>query len=195
MIATAQLIASDTANPTSGDLQRREGVRPDLLAGGPPLLGDAQRGGQHLRAHPGGGDEPLPGDQPDGDEDEGRQDGGEGAADAPGAEGGRFRRAPRDVSMVALLRWECSKATMLHSAKPAGLHHGAPWGAVRRLDRARLRHGAARYSSVNHVAKSGRAVNGLPSGPTSVPVSYRNPENPDHLSSVCVPTAPDSSRR
>jgi hypothetical protein len=86
----------------------------------------ARRSQGDLRAHPGGGDEPLPGDQPDGDEDEGRQDGGEGAADAPGADGGRFRRAPGVVSMVALLRSECSKATMLRSAKRTGLHHGAP---------------------------------------------------------------------
>jgi hypothetical protein len=64
----------------------------------------------------------------------------------------------------------------------------------RRADRALGGHGA-RYSFVNQVAKSGRTASGRPSGPTSVPVSNRNPEKPDHFSSVCGPTAPDSSRR
>ena len=112
--------------PDRGDLQRRHGVGPDLLAERPALLEHPQRRGQHLRPHAGRGDVPLPGDQPDGDEHERRQ-----AARAPA----RRRRAAPSAARPT----RCPRRT---AQARCGVAHRAPRpAAVIAAGRARLGHG------------------------------------------------------
>ena len=140
-IAIAQPIASDTANPTAVTCSVGTVLAQICSRAAHPCSATRSGEGSTCGRTPEAVTSPLPGDQPGGDEDEGRHAGGERPPDSR-----RGRRGAAGAAAGIAARWPCSNpvAAWPPCCNPArhAVRHGhrarGPTG------RARLGHGAAR---------------------------------------------------